>query len=473
MTQPLVSVIMAVYNCRGTVAHALESVFAQTLPPDRIEVIAVDDGSTDGGGELLDEMARDHAQLTVFNQPNSGGCGAPRNRGLEVASGEFVYFLDADDWIGPEALERMTAMAERNDTDIVLGKQVGVGGRRSPRMFGKTIERTHVLEPGSDLYWRMSMAAMQLFRRSLIEDAGLWFLEGVRAHEDQLFTSGAHLRARAVSILADYDCYFWAERADGTSNTQIADYRMADIYSITARAMDQAAQFAEPGPIRDQLHRRYLDQEIFGRLQRQYPHAPEDEREVTYSACRDLLEKWLTPGLWEKLVPVRRVIAHCVLNDLAEELDTVLGFHNNAGRPRLHLEDGRCYQKYPFFRDASVGIPDDCYELATPPTIEHRLSPPSWPDDALQISGTVIVRDTDEGTPDLHLTLNANDGPRHVACDTTPADRTDDGMATSYKAALHPMTWPDGSWTVTLEVAIEGHVRNFPIRKPTAHTSRA
>lgn len=72
MAHPLVSVIVPVFDCRDTVGGALESVLAQTLPAEQVEVIAVDDGSTDGGGELLDGLARAHDRLTVVHQPNSG-----------------------------------------------------------------------------------------------------------------------------------------------------------------------------------------------------------------------------------------------------------------------------------------------------------------------------------------------------------------------------------------------------------------
>ncbi|URN07420.1 glycosyltransferase [Actinomadura madurae] len=247
MAHPLVSVIVPVFDCRDTVGGALESVLAQTLPAEQVEVIAVDDGSTDGGGELLDGLARAHDRLTVVHQPNSGGAGAPRNRGLELASGTFVFFLDADDRLGPEALERMTAMAERNGTDIVLGKQVGTGGRRVPKVFDRTIERTHVLDPDCDLFPRMSMAALQLFRRSLVERAGLRFTEGLLSHEDQLFTAGAYLNAGGVSVLADYDCYLWAARADGTSSTQVGGASTADVHAIAHRAMALVAEHTEPG----------------------------------------------------------------------------------------------------------------------------------------------------------------------------------------------------------------------------------
>ncbi|GAA1817022.1 glycosyltransferase family 2 protein [Actinomadura chokoriensis] len=374
MPQLLVSVIIPVFDCRDTVSEALESVFTQTMPAERIETIVVDDGSTDGSAELLDELARAHDRLTVLHQPNSGGAGAPRNRGLERASGKYVFFLDADDRLGPEALERMVAMAERNGTDIVLGKQLGLGGRKTPKVFGENVERTHVLEPGSELFRRMSMAALQLFRRSLIEDAGLRFTEGVLSHEDQLFTAGAHLRARAVSILADYDCYHWMARSDGTSSTQLGGAHASDVYAITARAMDQAAEYAEPGEIRDQLHRRYLDQEVFGRLERLYLDAPDDEREITYTACRELLDEWLSPGLARQLDPLRRRVAHCVLNDLADELEAVLRFHRDAGPPRLRSQDGRCFLRAPYFRDATIGIPDDGHRIRTTPRARSRRS---------------------------------------------------------------------------------------------------
>lgn len=323
MACPIVSVIVPVHNCRNSLRGALESVAAQSLPADRIEVIAVDDGSTDGGGALLDALAGD--RLTVVHQENSGGPGAPRNRGLDLATGRFVFFLDADDRLGPEALERTVAMAERNGTDVVLGRQVGVGGRKIARgLFDATIERTHVLDPGCDLFGRMSMAALQLFRRSLVEDAGLRFVEGVPSHEDQLFTAGAYLRARGVSVLADHDCYYWTARADGSSATQSAGASHADVYAIIAAAMRLVADHAPPGDVREALHHRYLRLEICARLQRHYPGASADDRKVMLAGCRELLEAWGTPGLLARAHPRHRAIAECVLHGTDDDLDAVL-----------------------------------------------------------------------------------------------------------------------------------------------------
>src|SRR5690242_17952923 len=115
---------MPVYNGLATLGRALGSVFAQTL--GGIEIIVVDDGSTDGSAAELDRLAASHDNLVVIHQPNSGGPGGPRNTGLARARGEYLFFLDADDWLGPEALERMAALADEHGTDIVLGKTVGV-----------------------------------------------------------------------------------------------------------------------------------------------------------------------------------------------------------------------------------------------------------------------------------------------------------------------------------------------------------
>jgi poly(ribitol-phosphate) beta-N-acetylglucosaminyltransferase len=127
---PTVSVIVPVWNVEPYLVQCLDSVVGQTLGLERIELVAIDDGSTDGSGRILDEYAARFPQVVVIHEPNSGGPGRPRNLGIDRATGTYVFFLDADDYLGTEALERLVAMAERNESDIVLGKLVGVEGRR-------------------------------------------------------------------------------------------------------------------------------------------------------------------------------------------------------------------------------------------------------------------------------------------------------------------------------------------------------
>ncbi|MCW2865287.1 MAG: cell wall biosynthesis glycosyltransferase, partial [Actinoallomurus sp.] len=141
-----VSVIIPVYNTGEDLARCVESVLAQTM--DDYEVIFADDGSDDGTEKRLDALEAEHARVRVLHLPPSGGPGGPRNAGIDAARGDYVYFLDDDDWLGEEALERMHAMAVRNDSDIVIGKMVG-HGRRVPRlMFKVNRDKADILKHG-------------------------------------------------------------------------------------------------------------------------------------------------------------------------------------------------------------------------------------------------------------------------------------------------------------------------------------
>ena len=117
MSQPLVSVLIPCFNAERFVGAALESVLAQTYSP--IEVIVVDDGSTDGSAGVLEPFRA--RGVTIVHQANAGQCAAA-NRALAVARGDFIKFFDADDLLHPEMIERQVrALAGRNDA-IALGE---------------------------------------------------------------------------------------------------------------------------------------------------------------------------------------------------------------------------------------------------------------------------------------------------------------------------------------------------------------
>src|SRR5882757_4395182 len=118
----LVSVVIPTYNSGRYLDPGIESLLAQTLPPDEFEIILVDDGSTDGTPEHLDDLAARHLNVVVIHSEHSGWAGRPRNIGIERARGEFIQFVDQDDRMSPNALHRLTDMGRRNGSDIVLGK---------------------------------------------------------------------------------------------------------------------------------------------------------------------------------------------------------------------------------------------------------------------------------------------------------------------------------------------------------------
>lgn len=116
---PIVSVIIPSYNAERFISECLESVLAQSLAD--IEVIVVDDGSTDSTFSIVERFAEEDPRVTAIKQQNSYA-GVARNNGMKHASGEYLYFLDSDDFIDRRALEEMVEAARSCDADVVVCK---------------------------------------------------------------------------------------------------------------------------------------------------------------------------------------------------------------------------------------------------------------------------------------------------------------------------------------------------------------
>lgn len=133
MTQPKVSVIMPAYNAEDTVRGSVASVLQQSLT--ELELVVVDDGSSDNSARLVRELADGDPRLHLICQPNRGA-GPARNRGLSAARGEYIAFLDSDDYWAPDCLERLAAALDTHPgTDLAYcgWQNVGLtGGRGEP-----------------------------------------------------------------------------------------------------------------------------------------------------------------------------------------------------------------------------------------------------------------------------------------------------------------------------------------------------
>jgi len=134
-----VSVVVPVYNPGRHISYCIDSVLGQSLPPDEIEAIFVDDGSTDGTDKVLDDLAAAHRHIRVIHIPNSGWPGRPRNIGTDAGTGRYVHYLDNDDALGTEALERLYAFAEANASDIVIGRYAGHHRAVAREIFRETV----------------------------------------------------------------------------------------------------------------------------------------------------------------------------------------------------------------------------------------------------------------------------------------------------------------------------------------------
>ncbi len=245
MPRVKVSVVVPVYNTGKYVDECAPSLLGQSLPADEYEVIYVDDGSTDDTLSRLEKIAAGHPNVQVHTQPNSGWPGAPRNLGMRHAKGEYIQFVDHDDTLGPEALERLYDHAKRNDADVVLGKMSSTMVRPR-RLFRHTVD-TCTIE-NDEL--TQSMSPHKMFRRAFVEEHGLQFPEGPWILEDLAFVSAAYLKAERISILADYPVYYWMKRDDGGNNTQ---HRFNPKHGFWSNTRAVVRQFKDATPASDDI----------------------------------------------------------------------------------------------------------------------------------------------------------------------------------------------------------------------------
>lgn len=256
-----VSVLISVFNPGEFITRCIESLLRQTMTPGDLEVIFVNDGSTDETPALLDRLADEHEHFQVVHQENSGWPGKPRNVGLDAASGDYVMFMDQDDALGVEAMQRMYDAGTRNHADIVIGK-VTSNFRPVPHfVWRNNVEKCTIRDHGLI----HSLTPHKMFRRDFLVDSGIRFAEGKVRMEDHLFLVRTYLAAQCVSIVADYPCYFYLKRDDGRNSAATRPDPHA-YYGYLREILDVIDQTVEAGAFRDRLQRRFYRGEMLGRL---------------------------------------------------------------------------------------------------------------------------------------------------------------------------------------------------------------
>lgn len=144
MCEGLLSVVIPVYNIRDYVERCVRSVLAQPDVP--LEVLIVDDGSTDDSGAVCDALAAEDSRVTVIHKPN-GGLSDARNYGLCHAQGEYILFMDGDDWLTENVCPGLLQMALQDRADVVIGKAHFL--REEPVMtrWEEAVEKTSTFTP--------------------------------------------------------------------------------------------------------------------------------------------------------------------------------------------------------------------------------------------------------------------------------------------------------------------------------------
>ena len=206
---PKVSVVLPVYNAEGYLARCLDSVLAQTYP--NVEVVAVDDGSSDGSPAILDDYAARHPGRVVVEHRANGGAAAARNRGIELCSGEYLTFIDNDDWFDADLLQTMVDAARPSGAEVVCC------GYRRPNSEGKVLLEA-VPRPGDEWgRYVVEAAWAKLYLTEHVRRHGLTFLN-TNIDEDLYFSLPAIELAARVEVVP-HAGYNWFYNTSSVSNT--------------------------------------------------------------------------------------------------------------------------------------------------------------------------------------------------------------------------------------------------------------
>lgn len=223
MNSPIISIVVPVFNTEQYLLQCLECLAAQTM--EEIEVICVDDGSTDASSSILDDFACGDARFKVYHQPNRGVSSA-RNKGLAVAQGTYVLFVDSDDYISRDSCERLLAAAESERADIVV-----FGGETFPPVGW--IDRC--LQSEDSVYKGDGYAALfrgngayplmcnKMYRKRFLEEHDLRFNERLKLGEDNAFQFCAFPYASSVVFCSDKLYHYRCSRSGSALDTYYTD----------------------------------------------------------------------------------------------------------------------------------------------------------------------------------------------------------------------------------------------------------
>lgn len=227
--KPKLSVIIPVYNVERYLEDCINSVLKNSC--ENIEVIAVDDGSTDRSGKILDYYAEQNNRIKVLHKPN-GGVSSARNAGLDAATGSYIMFIDSDDWIEEISFERLVKSASETGAEIILFNMVHRNIEKQTSIYDAKIFDDNLLitdEAGKRQYIykeflkgnRLNQVCRCFFKAELISENKLKFDEDLSIGEDLVFLIGASTAAKSILSINDY-MYNYRFNSLSSTNVYIA-----------------------------------------------------------------------------------------------------------------------------------------------------------------------------------------------------------------------------------------------------------
>ena len=216
-----ITVIVPVYNVENYLEEAINSVISQTYK--NLEILIIDDGSTDNSSQICDKYAKKDIRIKVFHQTNKGLSGA-RNTGLKNATGKYIMFLDSDDKFEPQACETMYKFIERTKADYAIGNYINIdedGSKWENPIFKKDTYKEFTLsikDYEKSFYIMNSAVWNKIFRKSFLDSLNITFVERLPA-EDAIFTTTCFIKSKKVCYIPEVIYQYRQRYSNSISNS--------------------------------------------------------------------------------------------------------------------------------------------------------------------------------------------------------------------------------------------------------------
>ncbi len=243
-----ISVIVPAYNIEDLIERCIESLVNQDYPAELLEIIVVDDGSTDGTGEKIDALALKYPNVTALHKPN-GGSSSARNVGIRAAKGDYLGFVDSDDYVSPQMYSALMEAAIRNDADMVQisRDEIGEDGERLPDVVVPPSGET-VITPRQHLETLLmhtgdASFCTKLTRRSLFTDRML-FPEGELNEDFYLMIHMLRKVNKLVILPQQYYHVFYRSGSNSRKKQEDKDY-FPSVFTDIVRNADVALKLVK------------------------------------------------------------------------------------------------------------------------------------------------------------------------------------------------------------------------------------
>ncbi|GGT92541.1 bifunctional glycosyltransferase/CDP-glycerol:glycerophosphate glycerophosphotransferase [Actinomadura citrea] len=399
---PKLSVVVPFHNTEEYLQECLESLAGQTLGD--LEVIMVDDGSTDNGAVIAKDMCGRDPRFRLLTRENEGP-GPARNAGVRQARGEYLAFADADDVVEREAYARLVASLERTGSDLASGNVQRMDDDRTWQshlhdgLFTESRAKTHV--SSMPMLMRDRTPWNKVYRRVFWARTGLEFPPGY--YEDPPVTARAHALARSVDVLSE-TVYFWRKRPGSITEDRYDwdnfSQRMRSARTVREGLADYAPQLlnAYDEHVLIPIELRVLFEAL--------PRTQEENRGELV-AMGAALARQVSARVLKRQPAMTRLQLHLLCRRMLPELLEVLRYVQlrkaaDAPRVRRGLRH-RWYAEYPFFEDEDRGVPAHVYDVTDELRPVAAIDRATWADGRLRLEGHAYIR---------HLDASSEDGSR-------------------------------------------------------------